>query len=230
MSEAVTVHHGDCLEVMRAMPSSCVDAVVTDPPYSINTKSDGTGKLNPWADLCNASLWYSTWIAECRRLLKPSGVLWSCLNWRSMPTFQKSACDIGWPIESIAVWDKAWIGPGGQRGLRPSYELLALWCCEDGQVRDRGVPDVVRIKWSSHKPNGHPAEKPVELMEWAILHTTNPGDLILDPFCGSGTTGEASVRAGRRFIGIEIDKTWADAARVRCDQNNARSLFTGATP
>ena len=52
-----TLHHGDCLEILRSLPSGSVDAVVTDPPYGINTKSDGNGKLNPWADLCNSAFW-----------------------------------------------------------------------------------------------------------------------------------------------------------------------------
>lgn len=205
--------HGDCLEVMRGMPSASADCIATDPPYGINTKSDGNGKLNPWADLCNSAFWYREWIGECRRILKPTGCLWSCLNWRSLVTFQKAACDLGWPIESLLVWDKMWIGPGGQRGLRPSYEMVALWCMPEFGLEERGIADVQRFKWSSHKPNGHPAEKPVALMEWLLIKSKAAS--VFDPFCGSATTGEAAVRLKIPFVGVEIDERYVEIARRR---------------
>lgn len=215
------VRGGDCLEIMGKMESASVDLVVTDPPYGINTKSDGNGKLSPWGDLTNAAFWYAAWIGECRRLLKPTGAIWSCLNWRSLVTFQKAACDLGWPIESLLVWDKGWIGPGGPKGLRPSYELVALWAMPEFAIPDRGLPDVQRFKWSGHKPSGHPAEKPRDLMAWIIGHCSAPGALVLDPFTGSGTTGLAAVDTGRRFIGIEQDPQWRDAAQLRIERASA---------
>lgn len=210
-----TVITGDCLDVLRGLPEKCVDAVVCDPPYGINTKSDGAGKLSPWADLCNSSYWYAEWIGLCRSLIAPNGCLWSFLNWRSMVTFQKASCDIRWAIESLLVWHKAWIGPGGQKGLRPSYEMVALWPGEDFAIANRGLPDVQTFKWCGHKPTGHPAEKPVELCEWLITNSTEEGSLILDPFTGSGTTGVAAIKTGRSFIGIEIDDKYAEISRGR---------------
>jgi len=218
-----TVHTGDCLEFLRTLPSGSVDAVVTDPPYGINTKSDGMGKLNPWADICNSAFWYAEWFRVCRSLLKPSGSLWTCLNWRSLATFQKASCDVGWPIESLLVWDKKWIGPGGSRGLRPSYELVALLCGSEFSIEDRGLPDIQAFPWSSHKPSGHPAEKPVDLMRFCVLNGTSEGATVLDPFCGSGTTGVACIQTGRNFIGCEIDPKYADIARCRI--SDAAPLF-----
>jgi site-specific DNA-methyltransferase (adenine-specific) len=113
------------------------------------------------------------------------------------------------------VWDKEWIGPGGQRGLRPSYELVALWAMPDFAIADRSIYDIQRFKWSSHKPNGHPAEKPEGLMQFCIEHGAPDGGVVLDPFTGSGTTGVACLRTGRRFVGIEID---AGYYRVACDR------------
>lgn len=204
-----TLYHGDALDVLRGMRSDSVDMVFTDPPYGINTKSDGSGKLNPWADLCNSAYWYAAWIGECRRILKPTGCMWSCLNWRSVVTFQKAACDLAWSIESLAIWDKRWIGPGGCRGLRPSYEMVALWCGPDFAIPDRGIPDIVAVPWSGHKPNGHPAEKPPGLVRWCIQTAALPvGSVVVDPFSGSGTTAEVCTTEGMRFIGSEIDDYW----------------------
>ena len=233
MSEPrVELHLRDCLEVMRGMADGCVDMVVTDPPYGINTKSDGTGKLNPWADLCNSAFWYTAWIGECRRILKPTGCLWSFLNWRSLVTFQKATCDARWSIESLLVWDKEWIGPTGPKQLRPSYEMVALWAMPDFVIRDRSLPDVVRVQWSSHKPSGHPAEKPKalisKLVNWSANSTpisgqfrSNSALVILDPFMGSGTTGEVAIELGHHFIGCEIDPGWHTAAARRIGEARA---------
>ena len=199
---------GDCLEIMQSWPNGAVDAVVTDPPYGINTKSAGAGKLNPWADMCNSAFWYAAWMNEVRRIAKCA---WSFLNWRSMVTFQKAACDIQWPIESLCVWDKCWIGPGGTMGLRPSYELIAFW--QNGRgIQDRGIPDVQRFPWSSHKLY-HPAEKPVDAMRFCI--DSCKAEAVADPFMGSGTAGVAAVSLDCQFWGIELDPKHFETAKRR---------------
>lgn len=210
-----TLYLGDCLEILPTLPK--VDAVITDPPYGINTKSDGQGKLSPWGDLCNSAFWYAEWMRIAKSRLQLSGCLWTCLNWRSLVTFQKAALDARWAIESLMVWDKQWIGPGGSRGLRPSYELVALLANDDFSIEDRGLPDVQRFKWSSQKPNGHPAEKPVAMMRFLVDNSTRAGDLVADPFMGSGTTGVAAIAAGRKFVGIEQDPEWFALSCERID-------------
>ncbi len=210
----ITIYHGDCREILPHLPK--VDLVLTDPPYMINTKSDGNGKLSPWADYVNAALWYQAWIGSCRERLNHHGALWSFLNWRSLVTFQKVACDLCWPIESLLVWDKCWIGPGGRKGLRPSYELVALWAMPEFAITDRGLSDIQRWQWSSTKPNGHPAEKPLEAMEWIIKKSEK--ELILDCFMGSGTSLVAAKRLGCRAIGIEMDEVWCEIAAKRLAQ------------
>jgi site-specific DNA-methyltransferase (adenine-specific) len=206
---------GDCLEVMKTIATASIDCIVTDPPYSINTKSDGQDKLNPWADRINSAYWYKEWMGEARRILKPSGCLWSFLNWRSMVTFQKATDDLRWSIESVLVWDKCWIGPGGPRGLRPSYELVGLWANSDFSIDDRGLYDIQRFKWSSIKPTGHPAEKPIGLIKWLIEISTKSGQTIVDLFFGSGTTAIACLETDRNFIGCEVDPIWYEYVQKR---------------
>jgi len=214
----VTLYNEDCLDVLSKIPQGSVDCIITDPPYGINTKSDGTGKINPWGDLCNAALWYREWIRKAQYTLSNDGSLWSFINWRSIPTFIKAACDLDWPIESLAVWNKEWIGPGGTKGLRPSYEMVALWAKEGFAVKDRGIPDIFSARWSGHKPSGHPAEKPEEAIGW-ILDACQlpPGATILDPFTGSGTTGAVAVKRGFNFIGCEIDPRHFESAKIRIE-------------
>lgn len=209
--------HGDCLEILPTLGK--VDAVITDPPYGINTKSDGSGKLSPWGDLVNSAHWYAAWMREARGRLNQHGALWTCLNWRSLVTFQKAACDLSWAIDSLMVWDKKWIGPGGTRGLRPSYELVALFGMPGFSIKDRGLPDVQPFPVGSYKATGHPAEKPVALMDFLVKHT--PGS-VCDPFMGSGTTAIACASAGRKFIGIEMDRQWFELTCERIARAQAQ--------
>lgn len=222
-----TLHEGDCLEIMPQIKEK-IDAVIADPPYMINTKSDGMGKINPWTDYCNAALWYGTWMAAAKKLLKPTGCLWTFLNWRSMVTFQKAACDIRWPIESILVWDKCWIGPGGDKGLRPSYEMVALFAMPEFAIPDRSIADVQRFKWSAHKPNGHPAEKPESLIRFLIEISTPIGGTVIDPFAGSGTTGAAAEELQRNSVLIEQDPAWCEVIRNRLGSLQ-QTIFQGVT-
>lgn len=212
----------DCLEGLKEIPDNSVDLVVTDPPYGIGIKSQGgakgatAAKLNPWADICNASLWYTAWLRECKRVLKDDGALWSFINWRYLPTLMKAGYDTQWALESLLVWDKCWIGPGGTKGLRPSYEMVALYAMPEFAIKDRSLADIQRFKWASYKPTGHPAEKPLDLIQWIIKTSgKNAGAVILDPFMGSGTTGVAAVQHGCSYIGFEMDPTWAAKALER---------------
>lgn len=205
----------DCLDGMKEIPDKSVDLIVTDPPYMLGTYSSNKGKIDPWADWCNAAHWYAAWFMEARRVLKDTGAMWSFLNWRSMVTFQRAACTTSWPIESLLVWDKEWIGPGGSKGLRPSYEMCALFCGTDFAITNRGLPDIQRFKWSSKKPHGHPAEKPEALVRWLIEQSTEKGAVVLDLFMGSGTTAEACLRSGRNYIGFEMNPEYHAIAQKR---------------
>lgn len=217
-----TVYNADALEYLAEIEGqgglSGIRAVVTDPPYMINTKSDGMGKLSPWADIINGAAWYSRWMAAVKSVLPNNGCLWTYLNWRSLPTFSKALCDARWSFASMLVWDKDWIGPAGKNQLRPRYEMIGLCAMSAFELPDRNQPDIRVEKWCSMKPTGHPAEKPVALMRHLIEISTDPGDLILDPFMGSGTTGVAALEAGRRFIGVEMDGQWAHYAANRIAQ------------
>lgn len=209
----------DCLEGLAEIPDKSVDLIVTDPPYSINTRSsmNTSSKLNPWADLCNASFWYTAWLRECRRVLKDDGALWCFINWRGFSTIQKAGLDMAWPVESLLIWDKCWIGPGGHKGLRPSYEMVALFTGPEFTIPDRSLPDIQRFKWASAKPHGHPAEKPEELIRWLIRTSDKAGKgaVILDPFMGSGTTACAAIQEGGHYIGFEMDADWKKRADAR---------------
>jgi DNA modification methylase len=228
--EDITLYHGDTLEILPELDfHGVVSCVVTDPPYLIGAASAGTmkGKTGSWADAMNASHWFSTWYRLVDRALTNDGLFWSFLNWRTLPVVMRAAIDAGIPITSMAVWDKQWIGPGGPQGLRPSYEMVALLAQPAAQIPDRGIPDIISIpSGGGTKPNGHPAEKPVAVKRRLLeISATQPGDLVLDPFVGSGTAAIAARDRGCRFVGIEADEEWLRVAVRRIAQ---RDLFGGA--
>lgn len=219
--DLVTLYQGDALELLPTIARGSVHAVITDPPYIIGAVSAGNlaSKAGGWADMMNSALWFATWYKQVDRVLRHDGVFWSCCNWRSLPVVMRAAIDAGLPITSCAVWDKEWIGPGGSQGLRPSYEMIALLCRPDFSIPDRGVADIIKSQVGSYKPNGHPAEKPIDLMRKLIDISALPeGALIVDPFMGSGTTARAAKDAGYRFIGFEAEAKWVDVAAKRCAQ------------
>ena len=207
------------------------DLIVTDPPYVFGIASTSQeGKAGGWGDLMNNAMFYGYLLGEFRRLTQNrQGAAWVFNSWRSFPVLARAAYEARWPIESLLVWDKEWIGPGGQRGLRPSYELIALFCTDGFAIADRGTPDIWRHKVGSQKPNGHPAEKPVGLVR-RIIEVSGASRSVLDPFMGSGTTLRAAKDLGRRAIGIEIEERYAEIAAKRLSQEMLPLAEVAACP
>lgn len=220
--DCVSIFHGDALELFPALLPWSVSAVVTDPPYIIGAVSAGNmaSKSGGWADMMNGALWFSAWYREVDRVLKTNGCFWTFLNWRTLPVVMRAAVDAQMAITSMMVWDKEWIGPGGQQGLRPSYELCALMAKGEFAIPNRGIPDIWRCQVGSYKESGHPAEKPEPLVR-RILETSalEAGALVVDPFLGSGTTAVAAKALGLRFIGFEAEERFCEMAAKRCAQD-----------
>lgn len=220
--EHVTLYHGDALEVLPDLPAGSVDLCVTDPPYVIGAMSAGNmaSKSGGWADMMNSALWFTEWYRMVNTRLRHTGAMWTFCNWRTIPVVMKSAITAGMPITSLMVWDKEWIGPGGSQGLRPAYELCALLAKGGFSIPDRGIPDVWRHKTGGYKPNGHPAEKPVALVERIIRASGQPtGSLVLEPFSGSGTTAVAAKSLGMRCVAIEAEEKWCELTASRLSQD-----------
>ena len=100
--------------------------------------------------------------------------------------------------------------------MRPSYEVVALFCHDGFSLENRGLPDIWQVQSSSHKPTGHPAEKPVLLMHRMIAESGR--DVVLDPFMGSGSTLLAAKMLGRQAIGIEMEERYCEMAALRLSQ------------
>ncbi len=185
-----TLYLGDCREILPLLPK--VDAVVTDPPYGLGKRMSGgtwATKATHYADMHKWDLEANqAWIDDILELRVPS-IIWGA-NYFSVP-----------PSRQWLIWKK------------PHFPTMAdcelAWCSEDGNAR---VFDGLR----SYGEKTHPTEKPLPLMEWC-LDTFPKARTILDPFMGSGTTGVACAKLGRRFIGIELEPRYFDIACKRID-------------
>ena len=215
------LHHGDCLEIMQRFDAASIDVVITDPPYVIGAISVGqsNAKTGTWADMENAAYWFSAWMQQCRRVLKPTGYLLCFGNWRSIPTLIRALSLAGMPATSCMIWDKLWIGPAGPQQLRCRYEIVMFSAMPEGRIENRSAPDVEGEKWLAGqcKETKHPAEKPVPLLQRLCRLVTPPGGTVLDPFMGSGSTGKAARLEGFRFIGIEREAEYVEIARRRIE-------------
>lgn len=231
--ENFVIQCGDSLELVGALKSASVDAVITDPPYMIGAISTGDvkSKAGSWVDLMNASFWYRAWMAESWRVLKDGGYLITFLNWRTLPMLMKACADAKIETTSCVVWDKEWIGPASPAQLRPTYEMILFCAKGNAKIENRSQSDVMRHKWmAAHAgQSGHPAQKPVPLLKQLIELVTMPGQTVLDPFMGSGTTGIAALQLKRKFRGYEGDTEHYKTAAERI-ANAAEPMRAFASP
>jgi DNA modification methylase len=224
-----TLYCGDCLEILPALGN--VDAVVTDPLYlmgSASTRAPAGRSRSRIGDWSNAAIFYTAWMTHAWGKLAENGSMWVCGNWRGFPTYQIALDNLGAPLSSVVIWDKEWIGVGPLNALRQRYELVFHSAKGEG-IASRSEPDIWPEKWASKRPSGHESEKPVSLMRRCI--EVGGGDLVLDPFMGSGTTGVACAKPGRRFISIEIEPRYFDIACQRIEAAYDQSdLFIDKPP
>ena len=199
------VDHGDCLDMLRAMPDASVDAVVTDCPYNVGFKYTSTDDNRP-----DYQGWCRMWLAELQRVCDgPIAISVGQSNLSMWATIQK-------PTWWLAWWKPAAMGRCVV-GFN-NWEPIALY----GKT-NRSVCDVIRATIKPDKDvEGHPCPKPVEWASKQIEMLTNEGGTVLDPFAGSGTTGVACVQTGRNFIGCEIDPGYVEIARRRIGETVAR--------
>jgi modification methylase len=202
-----------------------------------NSRVDGVeADWDKFADFAEYDCFTRTWLGECRRLLKPSGGLWVIGSYHNIFRIGAILQDLGFWILNDVVWRKSNPMPNFRgRRFTNAHETL-LWCAadrdarytfnyeamkalnEDIQMRSDwlipicGGPE--RLKDGDGK-KAHPTQKPEALLHRVLLASSRPGDVVLDPFCGTGTTGAVARRLGRRFIGIERDPGYAALARDR---------------
>ena len=237
---------GDSIELMATLPAASVDMIFADPPYNLQLggelhRPDGshvdavTDEWDRFASFAAYDRFTHDWLAEARRVLKPTGTLWVIGSYHNIFRVGVAVQDLGYWILNDIVWRKANPMPNF-RGTRftNAHETL-IWAAHDEAAKYRfnyramktlndelqmrsdwtfpicGGPERLKIDGAK----AHPTQKPEALLYRILLACTQPGDVVLDPFFGTGTTGAVARRLGREWIGIEREERYCAVAEAR---------------
>ncbi len=197
------IHKGDCLDIMAEMPDGFVDCIVTDPPYFMPAVHYNTRKefKRNFADLGIMDSWFKSVFKEFRRILKPTGTIYMFCDGQSYPLFYWHTYHFAKSVKPI-IWDKMTSING--YGWRHQHEIIMWAEMPKREKIPTGDGDIIKCRAVPVNDRIHPAQKPVELLEKLILKSTNEGDLIFDPFAGSGSCFAACKKSKRNFIGAEM--------------------------
>lgn len=202
-----TVTHGDCIAALRALPDESVDLVLTDPPYLVRYRDrNGRSILND--DNCR---WIFPAFFEMYRVLKPNSLCVSFYGWPHVDRFMTAWRECGFTPVSHLTWVKPYVSKVGfTQGRHECAYLLAK-----GRPCKPLLPPADVLDWEFSGNASHPNQKPVLSLVPLIEAYSKPDDVVLDPFAGSGSTGIAALSCQRRFILIEKDARYAQAAKER---------------
>lgn len=230
------LHQQDCLEWMRQQPSDSIDMIIFSPPYNKKGLRGGVKtSTNIWR---GSNIDYQTYddnlpedeyqawqieiVNECYRIIKQTGSIFyqhKIRNWA-----RRGSHPMEWLSKTRAqfyqeiVWHRKSTTAMDERYLFTTTERIYWFCKDKPQVYKQQVPAAYRSDvWAitPERQTGHPAPFPEQLVENCVLLTTQPGDIVYDPFAGSGTTVAVAERLGRNSTGTEIDPAYIKLAQDR---------------
>ena len=216
-----TVIQGDCLEVMRGIEDKSVDLVLTDPPYNASNsgiKFKGYTTINEeWDKGFDPYLF----LDQSFRILKPGGSLLVFCSYHLLGKYLM----YGKKVQQIIHWKHNSAVPAVAKVYTPVIEYIVWYSTPNYTFNKSTVKTNCISNNKGYQVDGkfdHPSQKPTDLMKKLIGVHSNPNDLIVDPFIGSGSTLVAAKQLGRRYIGIEIDEGYCRIARERLKQEELR--------
>lgn len=232
---------GDARDVINDLGD--VDLVLTDPPYSSGARTDSEKQVRgamlrsmedaDWFSHDAMTTWGFNWFirsvfSDLRQKLPEGAHAYVFIDWRQTPNVYGMMEACGFRVNHCLVWDKGHFGMGAY--WRNQHENIVF--ASNGMpspMLDRGMGSVITCANVSPSARVHPTEKPVDLL--VTLIDAVPGNLVFDPFMGSGSTGVAAIRAGRSFVGVEINPSHFETAceRIRKDVMKPR-LFVPRAP
>jgi site-specific DNA-methyltransferase (adenine-specific) len=219
----------DAVVWLRALPTESVDLVITDPAYESLEKHRAVGTTtrlkhskassNDWFTIFpNAR--FGELFAELYRVLKKNTHFYLLCDAETTFIAKPAAEQAGFRFWKPLVWDKCTIGMGYH--YRARYEFVLFFEKGKRRLNDLGVADIITVP---RIRGGYPAEKPPEVAEVLIRQSSAPGDIVADPFMGSGSVGVAAARLGRRFLGNDLNP---DAVRIAAQR--LRDFGEGRVP
>ena len=241
VDDAFALYHGDCMDLLPQIPDNSVSTIFADPPYFL---SNGGISCQSGQVVCvdkgdwdkggtpeRIRKFNMQWLSLCRSKLKDNGTIWISGTYHNIFSVANCLTELGYKILNVITWQKSDPPPNlSCRYFNFSTEYI-IWARKHAKKLhkfnyevmkqlngDKQMTDVWRIpavgKWE--KTCGkHPTQKPLRLLYRVILASTDEGDLVLDPFAGSSTTGIAANLLGRKFIGIEQEKAFLELSKKR---------------
>lgn len=215
------VRQCDSLAGIQKMGAASVDAIVTDPPYCAGSVSESSRSSAKGQGIRSENIarfgWFTgdnmgtaglVWMLramafEAVRVVKPEGSMVVFCDWRMLASVQPAIESAGVRFQNLIVWDKGHAGLG--LGFRAQHELAMHFTFGTPKYHCQSHGNVITSNRVGAKYREHQTQKPVDLMRPIVRTVAPEGGLVLDPFCGSGTTGVAARLEGRRFLGFERD-------------------------
>ena len=239
----VRLYQGDSLRILRAFPEGCVDLIFADPPYSLSNGgiTCHAGRMvsvdkGDWDKAPGIEAVHSfnrEWLSACQRVLASDGTIWVSGTTHVIFSIGHALQELGFKILNDITWFKTNAPPNlSCRYFTHSTEHI-IWAAKSSRSKHKfnyalmkQMKDGKQMRdvWTMSAPGKgeklhgkHPTQKPLALLERIIVASSHEGDLVLDPFVGSGTTAVAAVRTGRRSIGIELELEYLSLARARLE-------------
>lgn len=228
-----TIYHGDCFDVLAELDG--IDAVITDPPYSSGGAFRGDRMQQTSAKYMNSGTlayrpdfagdnrdqrsflaWCALWMNAARNASRPGAAIAAFIDWRQLPTMTDAVQAGGWTWRGVAVWSKKY-GRPNPAGFSSAAEFLVWGTNGPADERENYPAGVIECQKPPAKERTHAAQKPEPVMRWAV-GLALPGQTVLDPFMGSGTTLRAAKDMGCRGIGIEVEERYCEIAANRLAQ------------
>jgi DNA modification methylase len=202
-----TITQGNCIQVMAQMPANSVDFILTDPPYLVNYRDrDGRTIQNDVDDN-----WLKPAMAEAYRVLKQNRVAVMFYGWTKVDAFFDAWKAAGFQPVGHLVFRKTYSSKS--RFFRYQHEQAYLLAKGRPPLPKQPLADIIDMPYSGNKL--HPTQKPVAALAPLIRSFSLPGESVLDPFAGSGSSCAAALLTGRKFIGIELDSEYFNQASAR---------------
>jgi DNA modification methylase len=212
-----TIIRGDCTKALPMLLSNSVDFVLTDPPYLANyTSRDGRAVPNDDNDA-----WLKPAFKEIYRVLKADSFCVSFYGWPHADKFIEAYKQAGFCIIGHLMFPKRYVS--SKRYLAYQHESAYLLAKGEPARPEHPISDVITWEYTGNRY--HPTQKPLAVLSPLVEAFSKPGDLVLDPFAGSGSTLLAAQRAGRNYIGIELS---ADYYRIATHRLAAPPLLKAA--
>ena len=205
---------GDCLEVMKNILAGSLDLILTDPPYGMDFQSNYRKEKYNKIKNDNNLDWLPDFVDECYRIAKKHTAHYIFCSYHNIDIF-KQAFEKKFKIKNILVWEKNNTSMGDLKGdFAPKIEFILFIQKGRSLIRGKRDPNIFKFARTGNKL--HPTEKPVDMFEYLISKFSDVGDLVFDPFAGSGTTGVACINTNRQFILIEKEDKYFQICKERC--------------